>query len=348
MPLIETTTTLPPSSEVGTLGVYQLKRLWARSQRAKASGGRRQPMDLKDIHRDHVTLDAIGLGLEQTQRHLSKTNLSFEEFEAWVVETTGGVAPEQVARLNAALSGAEMPAATRARLAEIDAMPPVLSAEDLAHWEEHGYVIVHDAVPEEGRSAAEEAIWKRVGARPDVPDSWYTPRDHGIMVQFFQHPAFTANRNSPRIHKAFAQLWGSADLWVTTDRAGFNVPERPGWMFPGPHMHWDVSLAQPIPFGTQGILYLTDTPGEQGAFTCVPGFQRRIDAWLDSLPPGTDPRTQDLDALGSKPIAGRAGDLVIWDHKLPHGSRPNRGVNPRIVQYINMTPLDIEQRDAWR
>lgn len=342
-----TETTLPDSSEIGTLGIYQLKRLWSRSRQLAASSGRRQALDLKDIHRDQVTLDAIGLGLEQTHRYLSKVDLSFEEFEAWVVKTTGGVAPEQVARLNAALSGAEMPAATRAWLAEIDAMPPVLSTDDLKHWEEHGYVIVHDAVPETTRRAAEEVIWKHIGARPDVPDSWYVSKDHGIMVQLFQHPAFTANRNSPRIHKAFAQLWGSSDLWVTTDRAGFNVPERPGWMFPGPHMHWDVSLARPIPFGTQGILYLTDTPPEQGAFTCVPGFQHRIDAWLDSLPPGTDPRREDLHALGSKPIAGRAGDLVIWDHKLPHGSRPNRGVNPRIVQYINMTPLDIEEREQW-
>jgi ectoine hydroxylase-related dioxygenase (phytanoyl-CoA dioxygenase family) len=164
----------------------------------------------------------------------------------------------------------------------------------------------------------------------------------------FQHAAFTANRRSPRIHKAFAQLWGTSDLWVSTDRVGFNVPERRGWMFRGPDLHWDVSLAQPIPFGTQGILYLTDTPAEQGAFTCVPGFQRRIDAWLDAVPPGADPRREDLHALGSKPIAGRAGDLIIWDHKLPHGSRPNRGTRPRIVQYLNMYPTRKERRTEWR
>lgn len=307
-----------------------------------------QSRDVADAHRDRVALDALGLGLQQAQEFLLRDAPSFEAFEAWIVKTVGTVEPEQVARLNAALSSAEMPAATRAWLAEIDAMPPVLSAEDILHWEEQGYVIVHDAVPEESRRAAEQAIWSHLGARPDVPDSWYVPNDHGIMVQLFQHPAFTANRRSARVHKAFAQLWGTADLWVSADRVGFNVPERPGWMFRGPDMHWDVSLARPIPFGTQGILYLTDTPGEQGAFTCVPGFNRRIDAWLDSLPPGTDPRTQDLHALGSKPIAGRAGDLVIWEHKLPHGSRPNRGINPRIVQYINMAPIDFEQREEWR
>lgn len=110
-------------------------------------------------------------------------------------------------------------------------------------------------------------------------------------------------RQSRRIHKAFAQLGQSPDLWMSTDRAGFNVPELPGWLFRGPDLHWDVSLARPIPFGTQGILYLTDTEAEQGAFTLVPGFHRRIDEWLDGLPPGTDPRQQDLHALGSTPTA---------------------------------------------
>jgi len=344
--MLETETPLAAATETGALGVYQVKRLWSRA--AAERDGRQQHRDLAEWHLEHLVLDALGLGLEQTKQYLLQGAPSFEEFERWIVATTGGVEPEQVARINAAVTGAATPPATKRWLAEIDAMEPVLTAEDLAHWDEHGYVIVHDAVPEETRAAAERAIWNHLGARPDEPDSWYVPNDHGIMVQFFQHPAFTANRRSPRMHKAFAQLWGTADLWVSTDRVGFNVPERPGWMFRGPHMHWDVSLAQPIPFGTQGILYLTDTPPEQGAFTCVPGFQRRIDAWLESLPADADPRREDLHALGSKPIAGRAGDLIIWDHKLPHGSRPNRGTRPRIVQYLNMYPTRVAWRDVWR
>ena len=134
---------------------------------------------------------------------------------------------------------------------------------------------------------------------------------------------------------------------MTTDRAGFNVPERAGWQFPDPDLHWDVSVKTPIPFGTQGILYLTDTPPEQGAFTLVPGFHRWGKDWLKGLPPGADPRQQDLHALDSQPIGGRAGDLIIWHQALPHGSRPNRGSQPRLVQYINMFPTKIEVQDEW-
>jgi ectoine hydroxylase-related dioxygenase (phytanoyl-CoA dioxygenase family) len=224
---------------------------------------------------------------------------------------------------------------------------PVLDEADLAFWREHGYVVLHDAVPPETREATAQALWERLGADPEKPETWYRRRDHGIMVQYFQHPAFEANRRSPRIHKAFSQLWGHADLWCTTDRVGFNPPVRPGFKFAGPGLHWDVSVKTPIPLGTQGILYLTDTPPEQGAFTLVPGFQRWGEAWLNSLPRGTNPRTQDLHALGAIPVGGRAGDLVIWHQALPHGASPNRGTRPRLVQYINMFPARIERHEEW-
>lgn len=331
--------------ETGSLGVYQLKRLWSRALAARHGEAHH---DLAEGHLEQLVLDELGLGLEQANQYLLQNAPSFEQFEQWIVATAGTPSADQVARINAAVTDGELPLATRQLIAEIDAMAPVLDAADLAHWEEHGYVILHEAVPEESRRAAEMAIWNHLGANPEDPDSWYVPNDHGIMVQFFQHPAFTANRHSRRIHKAYAQLWGTADLWVSCDRAGFNVPERPGWMFRGPFMHWDVSLVQPIPFGTQGILYLTDTPPEQGALAVVPGFHRRIDAWLQSLPPETDPRKQDLHALGSKPLGAQAGDLIIWDQRLPHGPTANRGQRPRIVQYLNMRPTRIEQQAVWR
>lgn len=336
---------LASSAETGTLGVYQLKRIWSRAMAARQG---RASGTAAEKRAEQTVLYALGVGLEQTMEYLLQTAPSFEEFERWIVATAGPIPPEQVARINAAVAGEPLPPATQRWLAEIDAMPPVLTAADLAHWEEHGYVIVPEAVPEESRAAAERAIWAHLGARPDEPESWYVPNDHGIMVQFFQHPAFLANRRSRRIHKAYAQLWGTPDLWHSTDRVGFNVPERAGWMFRGPDLHWDVSVVLPMPFGTQGILYLTDTPEEQGAFTCVPGFQHQLEAWLASLPAGANPREQDLHALGSKPIAGRAGDLVIWNNALPHGSRPNRGPRPRIVQYVNYAPFAPAVQEAWR
>jgi len=341
------TAIIPPlarSTETGALGVFQLKRLWSGALAVRA-GRPTQPPGEGQLNR--LVTDALGVGLEQVQEHLFQMAPTFEAFERWIVATAGAPEPSQVERINAAVTGAEVPPATRRRLDAIEAMEPVLTTQDLAHWAEHGYVILHDAIPEETRSAAERAIWRHLGARPDDPGSWRVPLSQGIMSSLFQDPAFTAIRQAARIQKAFAQLWGTADLWPSCDRGGFNPPLRPGELFRASDLHWDVSLVRPIPFGTQGILYLTDTPPEQGAFRCVPGFHRRLDAWLDALPPGADPRTQDLHALGVKAIGGRAGDLVIWDHLLPHGASPNRGALPRIVQYLNFYPACREAGTEW-
>jgi ectoine hydroxylase-related dioxygenase (phytanoyl-CoA dioxygenase family) len=128
----------------------------------------------------------------------------------------------------------------------------------------------------------------------------------------------------------------------------FNPPERAEWRFPGPFLHWDTSLTPPIPFAVSGLIYLTDTVAEQGAFTCVPGFHRRIEDWLNGLPANANPRGEDLEALGAEPIPGRAGDLIIWHRALPHGSRPNRCTRPRIVQYLNMHPATREYGRTWK
>jgi len=336
---------LPSPTETGRLGIYQLKRAWARM--TGAMRGQAQPATQHERHLDHLIIHACGIGLEQNSFYFSRHAPSFDEFERWIAETSGGVEPQRVARINAAVVGSPYPDDIARWLAAVEASEPVLSAADLAFWDEHGYVVLHDAVPAATREAAAAEIWRHLDARADDPASWYRRNDHGIMVQHFQHPAFEANRRSPRIHKAFAQLWGSADLWCTTDRVGFNVPEREGWRFPGPHLHWDCSVKTPIPFGTQGILYLTDTPPEQGALTLVPGFQRWGEDWLKSLPRGADPRQQDLHALGSVPVRSRAGDLIIWHQALPHGASPNRGTRPRLVQYINMFPTHADEQEEW-
>jgi ectoine hydroxylase-related dioxygenase (phytanoyl-CoA dioxygenase family) len=95
-----------------------------------------------------------------------------------------------------------------------------------------------------------------------------------------------------------------------------------------------------------GVLYLTDTAAEQGAFRLVPGFHRRLDAWLDDLGE-QDPRSLDLEDE-AVPIAGRAGDLIICRHDLPHGASPNRAGSPRLVQYLSMFPPWFEEQSVWR
>jgi hypothetical protein len=330
--------------ETGKTGIYFLKRFWS-----NVNAKKHNPETGDSFAAEWTTvtamLDALGLGIEQVITYLYGSNNSFEEFEEWVIARNGNLIPvERIDRFNRLLREG-----TTLHVSVIDE-PDVLTASDLQFWEENGYVVIHNAITPEACRTTEELIWQYLGMDKNDPSTWYKIHDdkQGIMVQLFQHPVLQANRESKRVRKAYEQLWGTSDLWINTDRVGFNPPETDQWKFPGPHMHWDVSLSLPIPFGLQGILYITDTAAEQGAFTLVPGFQHRIEEWIHSLPSGSDPRMEDLHALGSKPVAGKAGDFIIWHHALPHGSRPNTTKIPRIVQYINLHPASREVKKEWR
>ena len=334
---------IPSAGETGSLGIAHIPRFWARCLARR--DGLRIDTTNEDWVADNTLLSGLGLNLLETYRYLFGESPTLAQFEGWILEKNGGsIDPARVERLNAALS------ATRGDGHPLtDRRQGPLSDTDLAFWDENGYVVLQEAVSPDNRDAAARAVYEFLGADPERPDSWYgMPNGHSIWVPLLHHPALWANRNSPRIHQAFAQLWGRTDLWPIVDQTGFNPPERPGWQFPGPNLHWDVSLAWPMPFGVQGILYLTDTTANQGAFTCVPGFHRKIERWLESLPPGADPRLQDLQSLGAKPVAGAAGDLIIWHHALPHGSSPNRSSRPRVVQYLALRPAQWEHNPVWK
>ena len=169
-----------------------------------------------------------------------------------------------------------------------------LSEEDLRFWKENGYVVAREVIPIENCRATERAIWEFAGMDPDDPETWYLdPPVGNIMKEIYQHQALWDNRQHPRMHGAFSQIWGTEKLSVSRDRASINPPERPGYEFKGPWLHWDLRIEEIPPLekiGVQGILYLTDTAENQGAFVCLPGVHLKGHEWLRSLPEGADPR----------------------------------------------------------
>ena len=229
-----------------------------------------------------------------------------------------------------------------------------LSEEDLRFWKENGYVVAREVIPIENCRATERAIWEFAGMDPDDPETWYLdPPVGNIMKEIYQHQALWDNRQHPRMHGAFSQIWGTEKLSVSRDRASINPPERPGYEFKGPWLHWDLRIEEIPPLekiGVQGILYLTDTAENQGAFVCIPGFHLKVHEWLRSLPEGADPREVVREEFGDQAVAieGGAGDLVIWHTALPHGSSPNSAEVPRIGQYITMNPVRREPSEESR
>ena len=214
----------------------------------------------------------------------------------------------------------------------------VLSREELDFFAEQGYVVARQVIDRDQAERTGQAVWAFTGMDPDDPETWYPEDRRGIMVEIYHHQTMWDNRTAPRVHRAFSQIWGTDKLWVSHDRASINPPALDKDA-PEHNLHWDASFdKRPLSFGVQGVLYLSDTPAEQGPFICVPGFHQRLEAWLDELPEGANPREQDLLALGTRRIGAEAGDLVIWRTALPHTASVNRGDAPRVAQYITMSP----------
>jgi ectoine hydroxylase-related dioxygenase (phytanoyl-CoA dioxygenase family) len=333
---------LAPSTEIGSLGLMHLKRYWQKAM-ATRNGQLKKDSFANEWDIDKSLLAVAGLGTEQAIGYLYNTAPTFDEFERWILAVNGGTMErEKIDLFNAYFTGQNT--ATPANETE-----NVLTEEDLAFWEENGYVILRNAISQEDAEITKKIVCDFIEVDLNIPATWYAVKKgrQGIMVQLFQHQMLDKNRNSPRIRKAFEQLWKRKDILCNNDRVGFNPPETQKYNDQGNDLHWDVSLHQPIPFGTQGILYLTDTAENQGAFTLVPGFQHRVGSWLSSLPAGANPHTENLHALGSKHIAANAGDFIIWHHALPHGSSPNTATLPRIVQYINYKPLVTDISTVW-
>src|ERR1700761_2999925 len=157
---------------------------------------------------DCTLLNGLRLGPRETPGFLYSVRPSLEDFEAWIVERNGdAMDPGALDRLRRALAGDPVES-------EVGSLEGVegLSETDLAHWDEHGYVVLKQAVSKENAHAAEMAIYEHLGMDRDDPASWYgSSLGHTIWVSLIRHPAFWANRRSPRIVKAFAQLWGRED-----------------------------------------------------------------------------------------------------------------------------------------
>src|SRR5579884_378775 len=227
----------------------------------------------------------------------------------------------------------------------------VLSSQDLEFFAENGYVVVHEAVPQKYLDAVIAAVWEFLEMDPNDPETWYRgERRPGGMVEIYQHQALWDTRQYPRVHAAFAGIFGTEKLWVSLDRACMkppNHPDHPEHEYKG-FIHWDLDTSKlPARFGVQGVLYLTDTEVDQGGFQCVPGFHKNLEEWIKAQPPDRNPRVPDLNSLpdGMKvtPIPGKAGDLLIWNRMLAHGNGRNTSQRPRLAQYISMYPASEDE-----
>jgi hypothetical protein len=232
----------------------------------------------------------------------------------------------------------------------------VLSVEDWAFWKHNGYVVVKKAVPLENVQRLAALLWEFEEKDPNDPSTWYTPPRAEMkmkelvntgMVELYNHQYEWDNRQYPRVHEAFTDIWGTEKLWVTIDRANLNLPIRPGYEYKA-FIHWDYD-PETKPQNVQGVLALADQTDENmGGFQCIPELFRTYDTWKLTQPADRDRFKPDVTGFETVKVKMEAGDLLIFNSSEPHGIRANRsGDKVRMAQYISMMPAQ-EENEALR
>jgi len=232
----------------------------------------------------------------------------------------------------------------------------LLTEEDWNFWIENGYVVIKNAVPKEQAKRLADYLWTYENKDPDDMESWYKRPNAEIemselnntgMVEIYNHQYLWDNRQYPKVHQAFADIWGTDKLWSTIDRANLNFPLRPGFEYKG-FIHWDYD-PETKPQNVQGVLALADQTDENmGGFQCIPELFRTYETWKLSQPEDRDRYKPDTSGFKVEKVKMEAGDLLIFNSLQPHGIRPNTSTNKvRIAQYIAMMPAQ-EENEALR
>jgi hypothetical protein len=235
----------------------------------------------------------------------------------------------------------------------------ILSESDWQFWVHNGYIVIKNAVAREQVERLAKFLWEFEEKDPDNPETWYTPPRAEIkmkeltntgMVEVYNHQYLWENRQNPKIHQIFSDIWGTEKLWVTIDRANLNLPMRPGYEYKG-FIHWDYD-PETKPQNVQGVLALADQTDENmGGFQCVPELYRTYDNWKLTQPEERDHFKPDVTGFKIVKVPMEAGDLLIFNSLQPHGIRPNSSGNKvRLAQYISMMPAeeDNEELRQWR
>jgi Phytanoyl-CoA dioxygenase (PhyH) len=216
-----------------------------------------------------------------------------------------------------------------------------------------GYMAIRNVVPASITDNAVHEIAAFVGA--DLADSatWYggAPQLDGI-VPLHHAQSLWDIRQSPNLYQVFREFFGSPRLMVDINRCIFRPPVHPDLpAISHGSIHWDTDPRAPGPGSLQAVVLLTDVDRDGGGFQCLPEVYRKLDAWLERYaPPGDfDFFNPGLNHWKTTQIEGKAGDVILWSTKLPHGTATNSSNRPRVAAFVSMQPTaDKAQRDSMK
>ena len=94
----------------------------------------------------------------------------------------------------------------------------LLSEEDWQFWITNGYIVIKNAVPKEQVERLANFLWEFEEKDAHNADTWYAPPRAEMkmkeltntgMVEVYNHQYLWDNRQHPKVHEAFTDIWGT-------------------------------------------------------------------------------------------------------------------------------------------
>jgi len=257
------------------------------------------------------------------------------------------------------------------------------SEELAAYLDEHGYVVVANAVPEEAVDGCLSLLWDFLEGIPstgvrrddiktwDLDGDWLPSEQNGIIsgFGFGQSPFMWKLRLMPRVKSAFESVWKTKDLIVSFDGGNVFRPwaYNSKWKTKGGWYHVDQNSHRPGRKGkvcVQGLITLLPANGETGGLTVIPGSHKHHTEMCerseiaknigDFVPVDNDDSLLDN---GAVLLCAEPGDLILWDSRTIHCNSPALGEtaevdkkdNSRLLRacgYVCMTPSSFATKEV--
>lgn len=188
----------------------------------------------------------------------------------------------------------------------------VLSPEDIAGFEQHGYVHVPEAFPRVVASAIQDFIWAQMWAHSNIDRHDRSTWPAGPYVGLKKNAAPERGIAAARLCGAINQLLG-AGVWSVPDRWGaflitFPTDVSRSWELTPKAWHWDDTLINHFAQRNTGLFIFTlysDIKPQGGGTLLVSGSHRLIEQFFHRLLP-TDQR------LKQKSLKSRFAQSHTW------------------------------------
>lgn len=144
------------------------------------------------------------------------------------------------------------------------------------------------------------------------------------------HAAIAADV-APAIERHFIDVELALTNFVQKEPGADRVPNHIDWTFVDESVHRSLSVWTP----------LCNTDSTTGCIGVIDGSHRRV----SFIRAATTPSYLDTDAFGAgldghRLVPLRAGQAVVFDHRLVHFSEPHRGRRPRIAVTFELVPVE--------